>query len=163
LLARAIDKAAAKGGAASEPAGILTVIAATTTATITWPSVVGLIGTVETENSEGSGFAMHPLVRSKLMGKVRLSGATDSVVMMENPRILAGYPAESSTGVPSGTLIFGNWSDLLVGYWSVLDVLVNPYESTAYAKGNVLIRAMATCDVAIRHAESFAALGGIAA
>ena len=42
------------------------------------------------------------------------------------------------------TLIYGDFSELLIGLWSALDVLVNPYESTAYAKGNVMVRAMAT-------------------
>jgi hypothetical protein len=63
------------------------------------------------------------------------------------PRV-AGSPDTASA-------IFGNWSDLLVGYWSAFDLLVNPYESTAYSKGNVQVRAMLTADVAVRHPESF--------
>jgi hypothetical protein len=39
----------------------------------------------------------------------------------------------------------------------VFDLLVNPYESTAYSKGNVSVRGIVTMDVAIRHIESFAA------
>ena len=70
--------------------------------------------------------------------------------------MLAGYPVAMTSLVPSQAIIFGTWSDLLVGFWSELDVLVNPYESTAYSKGNVQVRAMATCDVALRHVESFA-------
>jgi hypothetical protein len=44
----------------------------------------------------------------------------------------------------------------LIGFWSEFDFLVNPYETTAYSKGNVQVRAMATCDVKLRHVESFA-------
>ena len=68
----------------------------------------------------------------------------------------------ASTIVPAGAsgpeypLVYGQWSDLIMGYWSELDVLVNPYESTAFSKGNVKIRTMATCDVVFRHVESFA-------
>jgi hypothetical protein len=58
--------------------------------------------------------------------------------------------------VTEGTVIFGAWSQLLIGYWSGLDILVNPYETTAYARGRVLVRAMRDVDVAVRHAESFA-------
>ena len=43
---------------------------------------------------------------------------------------------------------------LLVGYWSGLDLLVNPYETTAYQKGRVLVRVMRDVDVAVRHPES---------
>ena len=80
---------------------------------------------------------------------------------------LAGYPLAISNLVPSNitkgagvnlsALIFGNWSsDLLIGYWSAFDLLVNPYESTAYTKGNVQIRGMLTADIKLRHPESFA-------
>ncbi len=90
-------------------------------------------------------------------------------MIMDSPNSLAGYPVQvtnlvpanltkgSSSGVCSA-LIFGNWSDLLLGYWSELDVLVNPYEATAYSKGNVQIRAMATMDVQVRQPASFAAI-----
>jgi hypothetical protein len=75
--------------------------------------------------------------------------------------MLAGYTCASSTLVPSDStgnrIIFGNWSDLMLGYWSAFDLLVNPYESTAYSKGNVQVRGMLTMDVAVRHYESFAA------
>ena len=57
--------------------------------------------------------------------------------------------------VVEGGAIFGDWSQVLLGVWSELDLLVNPYSETAYSKGNVLIRAMATCDIAIRHAQAF--------
>jgi hypothetical protein len=33
---------------------------------------------------------------------------------------------------------------------------VNPYETTAYAKGRVMVRAMRDVDVAVRHAAAFA-------
>jgi HK97 family phage major capsid protein len=78
---------------------------------------------------------------------------------------MAGYPLLTSTLVPTDlgagndktALVLGDWSELIIAYWSELDILVNPYESTAYAKGNVQVRAMATCDVAVRHPEAFAA------
>ena len=47
-------------------------------------------------------------------------------------------------------LIYGDWSELLIGIWSEIDILVNPYETTAYSKGNISIRAMATVDTGLR-------------
>jgi hypothetical protein len=83
--------------------------------------------------------------------------------------VFPGAPAAFSNVVPSnltkGTasgvcsaLIYGDWSNLILGYWSELDILVNPFEATAYAKGNVQVRGMLTMDVAVRHAASFAAI-----
>jgi HK97 family phage major capsid protein len=77
---------------------------------------------------------------------------------MEGPNELIGYPVAVSsvlTDTGAETVIFGYWSQLLVGYWSGVDILVNPYETTAYAKGRVLVRAMRDVDVAVRHPESF--------
>jgi len=64
---------------------------------------------------------------------------------------------ESGVSPASSPLIFGNWSDLLIGYWSAFEILVNPYEATAYQKGNVSVRGLLTCDVAVRHPASFTA------
>ena len=42
-------------------------------------------------------------------------------------------------------------------------MLVNPYETSAYSKGNVLVRAMLTCDMAVRRPQSFAAIKDVVA
>jgi hypothetical protein len=63
---------------------------------------------------------------------------------------LASFPA-----APTDPLVFGNWADLIIGFWSELDVLVNPFETTAYSMGNVMIRAAMTLDIQKRHPESF--------
>jgi hypothetical protein len=99
---------------------------------------------------------------------LRSAGDTSSSFIVPDPGAtnLAGYGLAITSNVPStltkgtGTnlsaIIFGNWSDLLIGYWSAFDLLVNPYETTAYAKGNVLVRGMLTADIKLRHPESFA-------
>lgn len=174
VLAQAVDAVAIQGGGSNEPTGILgtsgigDVAMGTDGGAITWPQVIDLIAEVEIDNAEGSAFLTNPKVVKSARKTVKVS-STDSVMVMNDPGTLAGYPLASTTLVPSNltkgsssgvcsALLFGNFSDLLLGYWSVLDVLVNPYESTAYTKGNVLVRAMLTMDVAVRHPESFAAI-----
>jgi HK97 family phage major capsid protein len=74
--------------------------------------------------------------------------------------IVNGYPAEVSTIVPDNlntdksAMIFGNWADLVIGEWGVLDVQVNPYLKGT--SGTVRIRVIQDVDIAIRHPESFA-------
>lgn len=174
VLARAIDAAAIKGGGSSEPVGILAtsgigdVAMGTNGGAPTWAKIIDLIAEVETVDATGQGF----LTNFKVLKKARQTQkvtSTDSVMIMNDRDTLAGYPVVASSLVPStltkGTssgvcsaLIFGDFSDVLLGYWSELDVLVNPYESTAYTKGNVQIRAFATCDVKLRQPASFAAM-----
>ena len=69
---------------------------------------------------------------------------------------MLGYKSFATNNVPSGTLIFGNWRDLIVGQWGALDVLVDPY--TLGRSGGIRIRAMIDVEIAARHAESFAAI-----
>jgi HK97 family phage major capsid protein len=167
ILAEALDAAAIKGGGTNEPAGVLSQSGLDTSvsmATPSWAKVLDLIDAVEEANAVGTGFLMRPLAAKKLRQTVRVA-STDSRFIMETPDMLADYPALRSTLVPIDTaptpdatsIIFGQWSDLLIGYWSAFDLLVNPYESTAYAKGNVSVRGMLTADIAVRHVESFAA------
>ena len=180
VLAEAVDKVAIVGGGTNEPSGILdtsgigSVAMGDNGAAITWDKINDLMAAVEVENAdEGAlAFLTNALVRNSGRKTLKVSGDASGGFIWSEPAALAGYPAAVTNLVPSnltkgtGTglsaLIFGNFSDLILGFWSELDILVNPYESTAYAKGNVSVRAMMTLDLAVRHPESFAAIKDIA-
>lgn len=174
VLAEAVDLGAIKGGGTNEPVGILStsgigdVPMGANGGPITWNAVIDLIAAVETKDAPVTGFATNAKV-VKSARKTPKVATTDSVMVMESPSQLAGYPLASSSLVPStlvkgssgavcSALIAGYWPDLLLAYWSAFDLLVNPYESTAYSKGNVQVRGIITMDVAVRHAESFGAI-----
>ena len=53
-------------------------------------------------------------------------------------------------------MIFGNFNDLVVGEWGSLDVLFDPY--TGSSTGSMRTTVFMDIDIAIRHAESFAAI-----
>jgi len=82
---------------------------------------------------------------------------------------MMGYQFHTSQNVPSnlakgtGTnlsaVILGHWSDLLIGEWGVLDMLVDPY--TFSNTGAIRIRAFMTVDVGVRYAGSFATIKDI--
>jgi len=177
ILAEAVDRAAINGtGTGAEPRGILNVSGIGSVALGTNGAALGidntadLIGTVHNADvaETSRGFLTTPKVRTAAMKLKDLQSRPYGV-----PAVFHGERVEFSNAVPSnltkgsGTnlsaLIYGNWSDLLIGYWSAFDLLVNPYEATAYAKGNVQIRAMLTCDVATRYAASFAAIKDVVA
>ena len=85
------------------------------------------------------------------------------------PAQINGYPAlptnqarstlnkGTSTGVCS-ELFFGAWSELVIGQWGVLEIVANPYDASGFPAGDVLIRAMQTLDIQVRHAASFAVM-----
>lgn len=169
VIARAIDNKAMVGdGTSNTPTGITHtsgVNEITTGGGTDWAEVLDFIAQVEASDAlQGSlGWALNAYAVKKFRSTPKVA-STDSVMLMEQPGQLAGYPAAvisalagdpgSSPAVP-GTIIFGDWSSLLIGYWSGVDILVNPYETTAYAKGRVLVRAMRDVDVQVRHPESF--------
>lgn len=176
-LGEQLDLAAVNGsGAANQPRGVLkvvgigSVVMGATGGALTLDAVSDLIGQVADANAEtGSlGFLTNTKVR-RAASKLKDTQARPYGVAT----VFQGIPTAFTNLVPSNgtkgagsnlsSLIYGNWSDLLIGLWSELDILVNPFESTAYAKGNVQIRAMMTVDIAVRHPESFAAITDIAA
>ena len=65
-----------------------------------------------------------------------------------------GYRSMTSNLMPAGYVLFGNWSDLLIGLWSGLDFVVDPYTRAAY--GDIIITVYQDVDIAVRHGESFA-------
>lgn len=176
IIAHAVDEKAMLGtGASNTPTGIVGTSGVSDMAqdgTPTWEDILAFIAAVEGDNAlEGSlGWAMNPYVKKKLRSIAKVS-STDSVMIMQEPNSLAGYPAMSSNALPGsapgaspvegGMIIFGDWSQLLIASWTGIDILLNPYETTAYAKGRVIVRAMKDVDVAVRHVESFAFENGV--
>nr|WP_315476308.1 phage major capsid protein [uncultured Undibacterium sp.] len=158
-LAAAIDTAMIKGGGTNEPTGILSA-AGTQTATVgalTYDKLLAMLKLAEMANVDSTAWLTSPEVMAK--GRSILRSATaGSQFLIENGQML-DKPVSFSKQVPlnttTGRLILGDFSQVLLGVWSELDILVNPYDSTAYARGGVMVRAMATCDIAIRHPEAF--------
>lgn len=79
-----------------------------------------------------------------------------------------GYRAEASNQIPynltKGThtdadlcaVLYGNWSDVVIAEWGVLDVKVD--EVTLGQSGGYVLRAFQDVDVGVRHEQSFAAI-----
>ncbi len=177
VLALALDAAAISGpGTGNQPTGILNtagignVAMGATGGALTYAAVVDLMGEIQDDSADAGALAFlsNPKVR-RAAAKLTTTynePLTEEVVWQSMPRqFTTAVPSNltKSTATGLSALIYGNWSDLIMGMWSELDILVNPYESTAYPKGNVQIRAMATMDIAVRHPESFAAIKDIVA
>ena len=66
------------------------------------------------------------------------------------------------TAPAKNVAILGDWSQVMLGIWSEIDILVNPFAETPYKKGNVLVRAMSTVDIGVRHPEAFVVASDLA-
>ena len=175
-IASAIDSVAINGGGSNEPTGILqtsgigSVPLGTNGAAPTWASVVNLIKEIAIDDAEvGSrAFITTPQAAGKLRSTAKVSG-TDSKMILDDKSELFGYRVIATSLVPSnltkGTgsslsaMIFGNFNDLVIGEWGGLDVLFDPY--TGSNTGAMRVTAFMDVDVAVRHAESFAAISDL--
>ena len=174
-IAQKIEDVAIEGGGSNEPtgitgtAGIGSVAIGTNGGAIAWDDIVNLVKEVEVDNAAINGntlaYLTNPKVKS-LMASTAKVASTDSVMLLDAPwNSLYGYNLSITNNVPSdltkgtGTalsaMIFGDFSQLMMGFFSTPDVLVDPY--TAGSTGAVRIRVMQELDISVRHAQSFAA------
>ena len=66
---------------------------------------------------------------------------------------MAGFPAMSSMQMPTADMLFGDWQEVVVGEWGVLEVEVNPFAN--FAAGIIGVRAIYSMDVGVRRAAAF--------
>lgn len=180
-IAAEIDRVAINGsGTGAEPSGILNtagiglVAIGTNGGPITWDHIVDLEGEVAVDNADEGrlGYLTNSSVRKSLKKATKVSADAGAGFIWEPGNqpgfgMLNGYSSGVSNNVPAdldkGTstgvcsaAIFGNFADLLIGQWSVIDITVDPY--TFSSTGSVRIVALQDIDLAVRHAQSFAAI-----
>ncbi|MEJ2790098.1 MULTISPECIES: phage major capsid protein [unclassified Pseudoxanthomonas] len=175
-LALGIQQAAINGsGASNQPLGILgtvgigNVAGGTNGLAPTWDHIVDLETAVAVANADVGtlGYLTNAKVRGKLKKTFVDGPGAGERVWQQGDAPLNGYRAGVTNAVPSnldkGTsadvcsaIVFGNWADLIIGMWGGLDLLVDPY--TGGAAGTVRVIVHQDVDVAVRHAESFAAM-----
>jgi HK97 family phage major capsid protein len=159
-LALAIDRAAIKGGGSNEPVGVLATngIQTVTSPTSLFAAVADAVAKADVENV-GASRALLTTPEVRKIAALALDEQNRPIgveTVFHNVATVFSnqVPKTLGAGAEHG-MIYGDWTELLIGIWSEIDILVNPFESTAYSKGNVQIRAMATVDCAVRRPKAF--------
>lgn len=153
LVAKNIDEAILAGTGVKDPLGILNTIGVLTgTAPATWAEVLQLIQQIEDENITNLQWLGTSALKTTLAGIEKSTGTGQ--YLYQNGQV-GELPFKVSANMPAKTAILGDFSQVLLGVWSEIDILVNPYAEPAYSRGGVQVRAMATCDVAVRHPKAF--------
>jgi HK97 family phage major capsid protein/HK97 family phage prohead protease len=140
-------------GAGSYPLGFLNVTGINTeSGYTTFADYVNAEASLSTDNALlGSlGYLMNSALRGTLKTTEKASNTAQFVYEADNT--INGYSAFVSNSMPNNTAVFANFSDIMIGFWSGLDIMVDPY--TGSASGTVRVVAMQDYDVAIRHPES---------
>jgi HK97 family phage major capsid protein len=110
------------------------------------------------------------LTNAKVRGKLKTTEKASTTGMFiwqdgaDNLGSLNGYRAGvsnqvrsdltkgSSSGICSA-IFYGNWADLIIGQWSGIDLLVDPY--TGGTAGTVRVIGLQDVDIAVRQPSSF--------
>lgn len=170
-LALELDRAAIHGtGASNQPTGIVNVAGigdvagGANGAAPTYDHMVDLESLVSVANAAvgNLSYLSNAKMRGKLKKTQQFSGTNGRSVFesLDYPfavsnQVRSDLDKGTSTGVCSA-IVFGNWRDLVCGFWGGLDLQVNPYSLDT--TGAVRITAFQDCDIAVRHPESFAAM-----
>lgn len=152
-----IDRVSLYGtGASNQPRGVANQTGINTTtfaaANPTWAEVVALETAIAADDADvGSlGYAMNAGMRGALKTTEKAAGTAKFIWEAGE---VNGYRPAVSNQVEDGDMFYGNWADLLIAFWSGLDLTVDPY--THSTSGTVRIVALQDVDAAVRHPVSF--------
>lgn len=158
VLAVALDAAAINAGGSGAPVGILGTagVGSVTGTSIALAGILELQTDVASANALNSNCAYltTPLVAALLAQRQRFT-STDTPLWKGNvlDGDVVGFRGAASLQVPTGNLIFGDFSQVVYGEWGALEIASNPYAN--FAAGITGIRAFYTADVGIRVPGAF--------
>ena len=178
---RAIDYAALHGlGAAGEPTGIYKATGVNATAVggaPTFAKLMAMVAQVASANGDTGtlGWVTTPTMAANL-AQVLVASAAGSKMLWEGPIVdgqLIGLKALATnqcssamnssdrTGGTGHALVCGVWSEMLIGMFGALELVVDPF--TSKKKGLIEVASFQMCDILVRHGESFSKATGATA
>lgn len=175
-----LDLAALHGtGAGNQPTGLINVtgigdvVGGANGAAPGWGSIVGLETEVSVDNADigALGYLTNATMRGKLKTTEKAASTAqfvwgDGAASEPGVGSMNGYRAGASNQVRNdltkGTsndcsaIFFGNWADLIIGEWGAIEIIVDPYAKKK--QGLVEVTSFLMADIAVRRAQSFAAM-----
>lgn len=172
-IALMIDLAAINGsGASNQPRGVLNtsgigaVVGGTNGLAPTWDHIVDLETQCANANAPTGRRAY--LTNTKVRGKLKrtlkfaVNGAQEIWTgdLNGNAALVSNQvPSNLTKGTSSGVcsaITYGNWTDLIIGMWGGLDMMLDSY--TGATAGTKRVIALQDVDVAVRYPVSFSAM-----
>lgn len=160
IMALAIDLAVFEGsGSSGQPTGISQTASIGSVSGTSLP----LAACIEFQTDLATGNALAdncayittPAVAGLLKGRARIA-STDSVTLWSGSVLdgsIEGFKATTSTQLTAASMIFGDFSQVVLAEWGMLEIALNPYASFAAAISG--IRAIQSVDVGVRQAAAF--------
>lgn len=173
-LALGIDAAAFKGtGADGQPTGIALTgsIGGFTGTSLDWAAILNAETDVAAANADAAScaYVTTPAVRALLKARVKASSTWSPIWEDLGTQFLYaggysgngaagtgrvnGYRAEVSNQLTAATMFFGDFAQLVLAEWGVLELVVDPY--TQSKTGIIQVTAFQSVDVGVRYPGAF--------
>jgi HK97 family phage major capsid protein len=175
-IANAMDLAAVNGSGTGQPLGVLnasgvnTVATATDGSAPTWDFLVDAETKVFVENANAAkmNYLVNPQTRGKLK-KTKHSAGDLNYLMTGSDNTVNGYPSATSNHVPANltkgagsnlsALVFGDFSQLLIGQWGFMDLSVD--DKSRKKDGIVEVTVNVFADVLVKQPKAFTKIVGL--
>jgi HK97 family phage major capsid protein len=162
-VAAAVDAAVINGSAGGgQPQGIIGTSGVGTQSgtSLAWTGIVDMQYTALIANAVRTprrlGFAGAPGVFQVLAKREKIAGGG---VPIWDGDAIGGRLAIASTSVPSGDLVFGDWSSVIVASWGGMQIGADPF--TKFQTGIVGASVLWPCDVVVLYPASFVVASSI--
>jgi HK97 family phage major capsid protein len=158
VIALELDRAAIYGtGSSNQPLGLVNTsgIGSQTITTFgTFEEYIGMETDVAAANADAGSlrYIVNASARGALKSTAKSSSAVAAGFVYENDEI-NGYPVIVSNQLTNNDALFGDFSMMIMGMWSGLDLTVDPYAGAT--AGTVRIIALQDVDVAVKQPGAF--------
>ena len=122
----------------------------------TWAEIVEFKSRVAADNAAKGKLSY--VTTSTVIGNMETKSkdAGSGKFIMEDGKV-AGASVLASNQLASPRIIYGNWEEVIIGLWGVLDIV--PDTATKAKSGGLVLRIFQDADIGIGHAESFSVDG----
>lgn len=154
----AIDLALLTGsGTDNQPLGLLkqTGLPSLTydAAGISWGKIVDMVTKIATYNADQGALAyLTDVIQRGAAQQTEKFAGTGKEIWTETNRV-NGYNAEATNQMPKDTWIFGDFSQIVIGMWGVMDLKPDPYALAG--QDGLIVRVFQDVDTTVRRPESF--------
>jgi len=120
---------------------------------IDWASVLAMETKVSTYNADDGALSYVTGVGQRGTAKATqvFDGTGERIWSKGNE--VNGYNALATNQMPADTWLFGDWSQIVIGMWGVLDLKPDPYAQAA--SDGLIVRVFQDIDTNVRRPESF--------
>lgn len=160
VVAVAADLAALNGsGASGQPTGLIGTagIGAVTGTSLAAAGIIEFQTDVASANVQPvrPGYVTTPAVAGLLMVRPELPSTGTTRLWQGNvwDGSMFGLAAMTSNQMPAANMLFGDWQELVIAEWGVLEIEVNPYAN--FQAGIIGVRAIYSIDIGVRRPFAF--------